>query len=127
VIAISATTQQESNHFNSEQLTNTSWQEQLSTQEASEPETSGEMILIVSRPSPRHHADRIRDRPVHYRRIKPCGPSRCLPGTELATAGLRGMVQRGRPHTAVGSVPPAEYEAAYYARIQSQPEVEPSN
>jgi putative transposase len=47
--------------------------------------------------------------------IKRCGPWRTLAGVEVATAGWVQWYNTRRLHSAIGYVPPFEYEAAYYA------------
>lgn len=59
--------------------------------------------------------------------IKPRGPWRSLADVELATAEYVDWFNTRRLHTAIGGVPPAEYEAAYYAQTQPQPEAGPNN
>jgi putative transposase len=54
--------------------------------------------------------------------IKKDGPWRSLADVELATAGYVDWFNTRRLHTAIGGVPPAEYEAAYYAQNQPDPE-----
>jgi putative transposase len=53
--------------------------------------------------------------------IKPCGPWRSLADIELATAEYVDWYNTKRLHTAIGGIPPAEHEAAYYAKNQPQP------
>jgi putative transposase len=53
--------------------------------------------------------------------IKPCGPWRSLAGVELATAEYLDWYNNKRLHTAIGGIPPAEHEAAYYAQNRPQP------
>ena len=53
--------------------------------------------------------------------IKPCGPWRSLADVELATAEYVDWYNTRRLHTAIGGIPPAEHEAAYYAKNQPQP------
>ena len=55
------------------------------------------------------------------------GPWRSLADVELATAGYVHWFNHKRLHTAIGGVPPAEYEAAYYAQTQPDPEAGPNN
>jgi putative transposase len=55
------------------------------------------------------------------------GPWRSLADVELATAGYVDWFNHKRLHTAIGGVPPAEYEAAYYAQTQPDPEAGPNN
>jgi putative transposase len=45
--------------------------------------------------------------------IKKQGPWKTLADVELATAGYVDWFSTRRLHTAIGGVPPAEYEAAY--------------
>jgi putative transposase len=59
--------------------------------------------------------------------IKPRGPWRSLADVELATAEYVDWFNTRRLHTAIGGVPPAEYEAAYYAQNQPKPEAGPNN
>jgi putative transposase len=59
--------------------------------------------------------------------IRPRGPWRSLADVELATAEYVDWFNTRRLHTAIGGVPPAEYEAAYYAQTQPQPEAGPNN
>ena len=59
--------------------------------------------------------------------IKPRGPWRSLADVELATAEYVDWFNTRRLHTAIGGVPPAEYEAAYYAQDQPKPEAGPNN
>ncbi len=59
--------------------------------------------------------------------IKPRGPWRTLAGVELATAEYVDWFNTRRLHTAIGGVPPAEYEAAYYAQTQPDPGAGPKN
>ena len=58
--------------------------------------------------------------------IKKQGPWKTLADVELATVGYVDWFNTGRLHTAIG-VPPAEYEAAYYAQTQPPPETGPNN
>ena len=57
--------------------------------------------------------------------IKKEGPWRSLADVELATAEYVEWFNTRRLHTAIGGVPPAEYEAAYYAQPQPEPEAGP--
>ena len=57
--------------------------------------------------------------------IKPRGPWRNLADVELATAEYLSWFNTRRLHTAIGGVPPAEHEAAYYAQKQPHPEAGP--
>jgi putative transposase len=59
--------------------------------------------------------------------IKKAGPWKTLAGVELATADYVNWFNTRRLHTAIGGIPPAEYEAAYYAQIQPDPEAGPNN
>jgi putative transposase len=59
--------------------------------------------------------------------IKKAGPWRTLADVELATAEYVDWFNNKRLHTAIGGVPPAEYEAAYYAQTQPPPEAGPNN
>lgn len=54
--------------------------------------------------------------------IKKDGPWRNLADVELATAGYVDWFNTRRLHTAIGGIPPAEFEAAYYAENQPDPE-----
>ena len=54
--------------------------------------------------------------------IKKDGPWRSLADVELATAEYVDWYNAQRLHTAIGGVPPNEYEAAYYAQTQPDPE-----
>jgi putative transposase len=58
--------------------------------------------------------------------IKKEGPWRSLAGVELATAEYVNWFNTRRLHTAIGGVPPAEFEAAYYAQNQPDPEAGPN-
>jgi putative transposase len=53
--------------------------------------------------------------------IKPRRPWRSLAEIELATAEYVNWYNNKRLHTAIGGIPPAEQEAAYYAQNQPQP------
>jgi transposase InsO family protein len=53
--------------------------------------------------------------------IKPRGPWRSLADVELATAEYVDWYNTRRLHTAIGGIPPAEHEAAYYGKNQPQP------
>ena len=53
--------------------------------------------------------------------IKPRGPWKSLAQVELATAEYVEWFNSARLHSAIGHVPPAEYETAYYAQTQPQP------
>jgi len=59
--------------------------------------------------------------------IKKDGPWKSLADVELATAEYVHWFNTRRLHTAIGGVPPAEYEAAYYAQTQPDPEAGPNN
>lgn len=59
--------------------------------------------------------------------IKKQGPWKTLADVELATAGYVDWFNTRRLHTAIGGVPPAEYEAAYYAQTQPPPETGPNH
>jgi len=48
--------------------------------------------------------------------IKPRGPWKSLAQVELATAEYVEWFNSARLHSAIGHVPPAEYETAYYAQ-----------
>jgi putative transposase len=50
--------------------------------------------------------------------IKPRGPWRSLADVELATAEWVEWFNGRRLHTAIGDIPPNEYEAIYYAQHQ---------
>jgi putative transposase len=50
--------------------------------------------------------------------IKPRGPWRSLAEVELATAEWVDWYNAKRLHSAIGHVPPAEYESMYYAQHQ---------
>ena len=50
--------------------------------------------------------------------IKPRGPWRNLAEVELATAEWVTWFNSKRLHSAIGHVPPAEYESMYYAQQQ---------
>jgi putative transposase len=54
--------------------------------------------------------------------IKKDGPWRSLADVELATASYVEWFNTRRLHTAIGGIPPAEHEAAYYAQTQPDPE-----
>jgi putative transposase len=54
--------------------------------------------------------------------IKKDGPWRTLADVELATAEYVDWFNTRRLHTAIGGIPPAEHEAAYYAQPQPDPE-----
>jgi putative transposase len=58
--------------------------------------------------------------------IKKEGPWKSLADVELATAEYLDWFNTRRLHTAIGGVPPAEYEAAYYAQTQPDPEAGPN-
>lgn len=53
--------------------------------------------------------------------IKPRGPWKTLADVELATAEYVDWFNSKRLHTAIGDIPPAEREAAYYAQPQPHP------
>jgi putative transposase len=59
--------------------------------------------------------------------IKKQGPWKTLADVELATAEYVDWFNTRRLHTAIGGVPPAEYEAGYYAQNQPQSEAGPNN
>jgi len=59
--------------------------------------------------------------------IKKDGPWRSLADVELATAGYIDWYNTRRLHTAIGGIPPAEHEAAYYAQNQPHTEAGPNN
>ncbi|WUE12981.1 integrase core domain-containing protein [Nonomuraea sp. NBC_00507] len=87
---------------------------------------------------PVHHASAgCRDRRLHRHRrrfdnalmesqiglyktelIKPRGPWRSLADVELATAEWVDWFNATRLHSAIGHLPPEEYEALYYAQYQ---------
>ena len=52
--------------------------------------------------------------------IKPRGPWKTLADVELATAEYIDWSNTRRLHSAIGHIPPAEYEANYYAANQAQ-------
>jgi transposase InsO family protein len=54
------------------------------------------------------------------------GQWRSLADVELATAEYVDWFNTRRLHTAIGGIPPAEYEAAYYAQTQPDPEAGPN-
>ena len=58
--------------------------------------------------------------------IKKDGPWKSLADVELATAEYVGWYNTRRLHTAIGGVPPAEFETAYYAQNQPDPEAGPN-
>jgi putative transposase len=58
--------------------------------------------------------------------IKKDGPWKNLADVELATADYVDWYNTTRLHTAIGGVPPAEHEAAYYAQNQPDPEAGPN-
>jgi putative transposase len=59
--------------------------------------------------------------------IKKNGPWKTLADVELATAGYVDWYNNRRLHTAIGGIPPAEHEAAYYAQTQPPKEAGPNN
>ncbi len=59
--------------------------------------------------------------------IKKGGPWKTPAHVELATADYVEWYNTRRLHTAIGGIPPAEYEAAYYAQTQPSPEAGPNN
>jgi putative transposase len=59
--------------------------------------------------------------------IKKQGPWKSLADVELATAEYMDWFNTRRLHTAIGGVPPDEYEAAYYAQTQPPAEAGPNN
>jgi putative transposase len=59
--------------------------------------------------------------------IKKQGPWKSLADVELATAEYLDWFNTRRLHTAIGGVPPDEYEAAYYAQTQPPTEAGPNN
>jgi putative transposase len=69
----------------------------------------------------------IHDRPVQTELIKRRGPRRSLADVELATAEYVNWFNTRRLHTAIGGIPPAEHEAAYYAQNQPIPRAGPNN
>jgi putative transposase len=54
--------------------------------------------------------------------IKKDGLWRSLADVELATSAYVDWSHTMRPHTAIGDIPPAEHEAAYYSQTQPDPE-----
>jgi putative transposase len=54
--------------------------------------------------------------------IKKEGPWKTLADVELATADYVDWYNTTRLHTSIGGIPPAEFEAAYYAQTQPNPE-----
>jgi len=68
----------------------------------------------------RQRPDGIGDRLCKTELIKRRGPRRSLADVELATAEYIDWYNTRRLHTAIGGVPPAEHEAAYYAQTQPQ-------
>jgi putative transposase len=59
--------------------------------------------------------------------IKKNGPWKTLADVELATAGDVDWYNNRRLHTAIGGIPSAEHEAAYYAQNQPTPEAGANN
>jgi putative transposase len=59
--------------------------------------------------------------------MKKRGPWRSLADVELATAEYVEWFNSARLHSAIGHIPPAEYEAAYHAQHQPQPEAAANN
>lgn len=59
--------------------------------------------------------------------IKPRGPWKDLSGVELATAEYVDWFNNRRIHTAIGDVPPEEFEATYYAQHQPREAVGANN
>jgi putative transposase len=59
--------------------------------------------------------------------IKKQEPWKTLADIELATAEYVDWFNTRRLHTAIGGIPPAEHEAAYYAQTQPEPEAGPNN
>jgi putative transposase len=59
--------------------------------------------------------------------IKPRKPWRSLADVELATAEYVDWFNTRRLHSAIGDIPPAEHEAAYYAQTQPHPDAGPNN
>jgi putative transposase len=59
--------------------------------------------------------------------IKKDGPWKNLADVELATASYIQWFNTTRLHTAIGGIPPDEYEAAYYAQTQPHPKAGPNN
>jgi putative transposase len=53
--------------------------------------------------------------------IKPRRPWRSLADVEVATAEWVDWFNNQRLHTAIGDIPPHEYETSYYAQNQPQP------
>ncbi len=60
--------------------------------------------------------------PAHL--IRRPAPWKTLADVELATAEYVDWFNTRRLHTAIGGIPPAEHEAAYYAQTQPQPQPE---
>ena len=58
--------------------------------------------------------------------MKKEGPWRNLADVELATASYVDWYNTRRLHTAIGGIPPAECEAAYYSQTQPHPEAGPN-
>jgi putative transposase len=56
--------------------------------------------------------------------IKPRRPWRSLTNVELATAEYVDWFNTRQLHTSIGGIPPAEYEAAYYAQTQPHTEAD---
>jgi putative transposase len=55
------------------------------------------------------------------------GPRKSLADVELATAEYADWFNTRRLHTSIGCILPTEYEAAYYAQTQPDPEAGPNN
>jgi hypothetical protein len=68
----------------------------------------------------------VRDRPVPTELFKRRGPRGSLADVEPATAEYVNWFNTGRLHTAIGGIPPAEHEAAYYAQDQPIPGLDPT-
>jgi Integrase core domain len=74
------------------------------------------VILKISRASPRQPADESTIGLYKTELIKKDGPWRSLADLDLATADYADWFNTARLHTAIGGVPPAKHEAAYYAQ-----------
>jgi hypothetical protein len=57
--------------------------------------------------------------------IKKAGSWKSLADAELATTGYVDWFNTRRLHTAIGGIPPAEYEAAYYAQTSPRKRLDP--
>ena len=69
---------------------------------------------------------RVGNRLPTYVATWPRGPWHRLTDVEMATAEYMEWFNR-RLHPAIGGVPPAEYEAAYYTQPQPRSEAGPNN